>query len=285
MRYKLYFIASMVIFGTIALFVRNIPTSASEIALFRGILGSIFLLLILLSSKRRISWREVYNNRWLLFLSGIALAFNWIFLFQAYRHTTISNAVLSYYFAPVFVMILSPLILKEKLSVKKLTCILLSVVGMFFLVASQNTAKGEYNHLQGILYGLIAAGFYATLILLNRCMKQMKGLETTWIQLTVASIFLLPYVLLTEELGFISLGATSLVNMIILGILHTGIGFYLFFTGMQKLKGQTVAALSYIDPVTSLMVSILLLKEQIGILQIVGGTILLVSTFISERKD
>src|SRR4051794_40089313 len=118
MKFKIQFLLSMIIFGTIGIFIRYIDLSSSEIALLRSLIGSLFLIIVMLMIKKKISWALVKVNALCLLFSSIALGGNWIFLFQAYKHTTISNAALSYYFAPVFVMILSPLVLKEKLSTK-----------------------------------------------------------------------------------------------------------------------------------------------------------------------
>ena len=224
-------------------------------------------------------------NALFLLLSSIALGGNWIFLFQAYKHTTISNAVLSYYFAPVFVLIFSPLVLKEKLSAKKIICIGVAMLGMLFIVGNSGVSTSGLDHLIGIGYGLMAAAFYATLMLLNKFIKNMDGLETTLIQLGTATLLLIPYVFFTEGFGILEVSSSSIPFILILGIVHTGIGFLLFFSGMQKLKGQSIAALSYADPITSLVISAVILQEQMTFVQMLGGALLLGSTFVSENQS
>lgn len=282
MKLKIYFILSMMIFGTIGVFVRYIDLASSEIALLRGFIGSLFLLAIAIANKQNISWTKVKKNIPVLLLSSFALGFNWIFLFQAYKHTTIANASLSYYFAPVFVIVVSPIVLKEKLSLKKAVYISIAVLGMFLIVQNSGKGSGEYNHLLGICYGITAATFYATLMLTNKFIKDMNGLETTLLQLSLATIILIPYVFVTEEVNLFRITGFSVVCIIILGIIHTGLGFYLFFYGMQGLKGQSIAALSYIDPVTSLFVSFIVFGENMTVVQVIGAVLLLGSTFISE---
>ncbi len=275
----------MIIFGTIGVFVRYIDLSSSEIALLRGLIGSLFLMIVLLLMKKKISWALVKVNALFLLFSSIALGGNWIFLFQAYKHTTISNAALSYYFAPVFVMILSPLVLKEKLSTKKIICIGVAMLGMLLIVGNGGVSTSGLNDLLGIGYGLMAAGFYASLMLLNKFIKNMDGLETTFIQLGIATLLLMPYVFFTEGFGVLEVSSSSIPFIFILGIVHTGIGFLLFFSGMQKLKGQSIAALSYVDPITSLVISAVILQEQMTFIQMLGGALLLGSTFVSENKS
>jgi drug/metabolite transporter (DMT)-like permease len=285
MKSKFSFLLSMIIFGTIGVFVRYIDLSSSEIALLRGLIGSLFLITVMFIMKKKISWAHVKVNALFLLISSIALGANWIFLFQAYKHTTISNAVLSYYFAPVFVLIFSPLVLKEKLSAKKIICIGVAMLGMVFIVGNSGVSTSGLDHLIGIGYGLMAAAFYATLMLLNKFIKNMDGLETTFIQLGTALLLLIPYVFFTEGFGILKVSSSSIPFIFILGIVHTGIGFLFFFSGMQKLKGQSIAALSYADPITSLVISAVILQEQMTFVQMLGGALLLGSTFISESQS
>ena len=284
MKSKMCFIFSMIIFGTIGIFVRYIDLPSSVIALFRGLIGSLFLLIIIEVTKQKISWINVKKNIPVLLLSSFALGFNWIFLFQAYKHTTIANATLSYYFAPVFVIIMLPIVLKEKISIKKAVCISIAVIGMFLIVQNTGNSGAQYNHLLGICYGIAAAIFYATLMLTNKFIKNMNGLETTLLQLSLSTLMLIPYVFITGGFNLFHVTGFSIVCIIILGVIHTGFGFYLFFNGMKELKCQSIAALSYIDPVTALFASFIVFGEDMTVLQIIGAILLLGSTFISETS-
>lgn len=285
MKSKIQFLLSMIIFGTIGVFVRYIDLSSSEIALLRGLIGSLFLTTVMFLMKKKISWAIVKVNALILLLSSIALGGNWIFLFQAFKHTTLSNATLSYYFAPVIVLIVSPLVLKEKLSVKKIICIAVAMLGMLFIVGNGGVNTSGLNDLIGIGYGLMAAVLYASLMLLNKFIKNMDGLETTVLQLGTATILLMPHVFFTEGFGILEVSSSSIPFILILGVIHTGIGFLLFFSGMQKLKGQSIGALSYADPITSLVISALILQEQMTFVQILGGALLLGATFVSENNS
>ncbi len=286
MKSKIQFSLSMMIFGTIGIFVRTIELGTSEIALVRGIVGSLFLLGVLLFTRQKISFGEIRKNAPILLVSGAILGANWIFLFEAYRNTTIANAALSYYFAPVFMLCLTPVVLKEKLSAKKIVCIGIAMPGMFFIVASGANGSMGGGNLAGIACGLAAAGFYASLMLLNKFIKNMRGLETTLIQLATASLALVPYVFLTDgSAGLFQIAGLSLLFVLILGVVHTGIGFFLFFSGMKGLKGQSIAALSYLDPVTSVILSCVVLREGMTPLALAGGALLLGATFVSERRS
>ena len=285
MKSKFLFLLSMMIFGTVGVFVRFIDLSSSEIALLRGLIGSIFLITVIFIMKKRISWAQVKKNALVLILLSVALGGNWILFFEACKHTTIANATLSYYFAPVFVLMLSPIVLKERLSTKKIICIVVAMVGMLFIVGSGGGSQSEFNHLLGISYGLMAAVFYASIMLLNKFIKNMDGLEITVLQLGTATLLLMPYVFFTEGFNILEVSSSSIPFILIVGLVHTGIGFLLFFSGMQKLKGQSIAALSYADPITSVVVSAIILQEQMTFLQLLGGLLLLGSTFVSENES
>lgn len=282
-KYKIQFVLSMIIFGTMGLIVRYIDLSSSEIALLSSSIGCLFLMIVFLMRKRTISWKLVKVNACILFFSGIALGGNWMFLYQAYDHTTLTNATLGYYFAPVFVMILSPFILKEQLPVKKIICIGIAIIGMLMIVGNAVSASGTED-LLGIVFGLLAAACYAALMLLNKFIRLMGRLEITIIQLGITALLLLPYVFLTEGFGVFEVSKSSVPFIIILGIVNTGVGFWLFFSGMEKLKGQSIAMLSYVDPFVAILISAVILREHMTIVQIIGGALLLGSTFISENK-
>lgn len=284
MKSKIQFILSMIIFGTMGLVVRYIDLSSSETALLSSSIGCLFLIVVFMMMKKTIPWKLVKANAYILFLSGIALGGNWIFLYQSYDHTTLTNATLGYYFAPVFVTILSPFALKEQLSVKKMVCIGVAIIGMVLIVGNGISASGT-DDLLGIFFGLVAAAFYAALMLINKFIHHMGRLEITIIQLGITALLLLPYVFFTEGFGIFGVSGSSVPFIIILGIVNTGIGFWLFFSGMQKLKGQSIAMLSYVDPFVAILISAIILQEQMTIVQMLGGALLLGSTFVSENKS
>jgi drug/metabolite transporter (DMT)-like permease len=284
MKSKIQFILSMIIFGTMGLVVKYIDLSSSETAFLSSSIGCLFLVFVFFIMKKSIPWKLVKVNASPLFLSAIALGGNWIFLYQSYDHTTLANATLGYYFAPVFVMVLSPVVLKELLPIKKIVCIGVAILGMLLIIGNGISASGK-DDLLGILFGLVAAAFYAALMLLNKFIQNMGMLEITIIQLGTTALLLFPYVLFTEGFGILGVSRSSIPFIILLGVVNTGIGFWLFFSGMLKLKGQSIAMLSYVDPFVAILISAVILQEKMTIVQIIGGTLLLGSTFISENNS
>lgn len=281
MKEKLYFLLSMIIFGAVGVFAKYIDMSSSKIALFLSLIGAVFLLIIFVCRKQKITWDIVKKSAVPLVIAGIALSGNWIFLFQAYKETTIVNAALSYYFAPVLVIMLSPLVLKEKLSLKKVLCIVVALLGLF-LILQNSTQQTTGNHLLGIGFGLIAASFYAALTMTNKFIKGLDGLTITLLQLGLSVILLFPFVLFTDGFNFSSITEKTVLLMLLLGVLHGGVGFYMFFTGMKGLKAQSIAVLSYVDPLTSLLISALVVREKMTLVQLIGAALLLGSIWIGE---
>jgi drug/metabolite transporter (DMT)-like permease len=283
MKSKVQFILSMVIFGAIGLVVRFIDLSSSERALLSSFIGCLFLTCILFMMKKKIVWHLVKSNALILVFSAIALGGNWVFLYKSYDYTTIANATLGYYFAPVMVMLLSPWILKESLSMKKVICIFVAITGLVLIVA-EGISASRTNDILGFSYGLIAAAFYACLLLLNKFIKGIGKLELTIIQLGLTALLLMPYVFVTEGFGILEVSPTSIPYIFILGVVNTGVGFWLFFSGMEKLKGQNIAMLSYIDPFVAILISAIILQEHMTFVQMIGGGLLLGSTFVSENQ-
>jgi RarD protein len=285
MKGKLKIVTSMLIFGSIGPFIKKINLSSSEIALLRGVIGSLFLICASFFVRQKPCYKSIKENIVLLVLSGAAIGFNWMLLFQSYKYTSISNATLSYYFAPIFVIILAPFVLKEKLTVVKVGCIITAMVGLFLvvtMVGSDSTIGRAYNHPVGILYGLSAAVLYASVILMNKFIKNLSGFETTLVQLIVAALVLLPYVFINESINFSGLNSNSVIFILLLGIVHTGIAYVLYFISIKELKGQTIAVLSYIDPISAVIIAAIFVGESMSYVQMIGGSLILGSTFLSE---
>ena len=271
---RLLLILSMIIFGTIGLFVKYIPLSSGEVALYRAILAIILLGLFLLITKQKINFKEIKKDLLLLLISGIAMWINWILLFEAYNYTSVSVATLSYYFAPVLVLIVSPVIFKEKLTVKQIICFAGSTIGLILLTGITGFDASD-NHFKGIILGVLAAIFYATVIILNKFIKGVSGINRTFLQFVSSIVVLLPYVLLTTGINVLKLEGISWIYLIVIGFIHTGICYCMYFSSVKDLKGQEVAILSYIDPLVAVIVSLIFLKETMGVFQIIGGILIL----------
>ena len=277
-------IASMCIFGTIGIVRKYIPYPSSFVALIRGIVGSIFLLAVVAFSRKRLDQNAIRRNALLLLLSGAAIGFNWIFLFEAYNYTSVATATLCYYLAPILVILASPIVLKEKLTGKKAICAAVALFGMVLVSGVTETGFDGISELKGVLFGIAAAVLYASVILMNQKITSIGAYDKTISQLAVASIVLLPYVLLTEDLRTYSFTALPLVLLGVAGVVHTGIAYWLYFGSMGNLKAQTVALYSYLDPILAILLSMLVLKEPMTVSAGIGAVMILGAAFVSEQE-
>ncbi len=273
-------LAAMLIFGSIAVFVKNIPLRSSEIALFRAYLAVLVIGAVLLLKKTN-PVRGV-NRKTLLFLllSGAAMGFNWILLFEAYNYTTTSIATLCYYFAPVLVTLLCPFLFREKMTRKQALCFACSTLGVVLIVGVSGTGGG--NHLVGILFALGAATLYATVVLLNKGISGVDGISRTFLQFCAAALVLTPYVALTGGFEIGSITATGLGLLLAVGILHSGFAYCLYFSALHRMPGQEAALLSYADPLLAVILSVSFLQEPITVWQILGGVLILGFSILNE---
>ena len=287
---------AMLLWGSLGVFVKNISLESVEISFFRGIIGSIFLgivLLIKMRSKKKSDediYLETSKNEYkkkdkksiiVLIISGMAIGFNWVFLFNSYNYITVANATIVYYLAPVIVIFVSPIFLKEKLTSKKVVAVICAMCGLILIVKT-NTSNVNIDLTSGIINAFIAACLYASVIILNKFIKNVDDYKKTFIQIFMASMVLLPWVIYRDKIVFDSI--KSIILILVLGIAETGIAYCIYFSAMKDLKAQSVAILGYIDPVSSVVFSIFLLREPFSIYQLIGGVIILLSAIISEKK-
>ena len=278
------FIASMLIFGTIGVFRRYIPLSSALLACVRGILGGLFLIVFVKAAKKGSGVKLPVRDLMLLALTGAMIGINWILLFEAYNYTTVAVATLCYYMQPTIVMLLSPFIFQERLTGRKAVCAAVSIIGMVLVSGVIGDSGLPDGNARGIMLGLGAAFFYSAVIIMNKKIRGVDAYQRTTVQLLSAGIVMLPYLLLTK--GFVSEGInpSSILLLLVVGIGHTGIAYALYFGSMDGMSVQSIAVLSYIDPVSALLFSALLLREPLSLLSMIGAVMIIGSAIISELR-
>ena len=284
-RARLFIGLSMAIFGTIGLFVRAIPLPSSEVAMCRAVMATVAIGLYLLITGQKIRFEGMRRELILLVLSGIAMGFNWILLFEAYKYTTVSVATLSYYAAPVIITFVSATLFREKLTKRGILCFVMSTLGILLITVSGGGMSGNGTDHIGIMFGLGAAVLYATVVLLNKFIKNVGGIQRTFLQFVAAAVTLLPYVLLTGGIHLAELDARGWIFLLIVGLLHTGVAYCMYFSSLQYVPGQEAAVLSYIDPLVAVILSVTVLHEGMSLLQVVGGAMILGFTLLNELPE
>lgn len=277
---KAMIVVSMAIFGTLAPFVRGISVSSGELALYRAIMAAVLIGAFFAVTGQRIDFKSIKKEIPLLLISGIAMGFNWILLFEAYKYTTVSVATLSYYFAPVIVTAVCPFLFKEKMTIKQIICFIASTAGLVLVINAGGLAGG--SDYIGIIFGLGAAVLYATVILLNKFIKGVEGMQRTFLQFIAAIIVLIPYVAFTSGITLGGLDIAGWGCLIAVGAVHSAFAYCLYFSALKEVTGQTAAILSYVDPLVAVIISVTVLGEGMTLSQIIGGVLILGFTLLNE---
>lgn len=265
-------ILSMIIFGSIGVFVVYIPTSRAFVALIRGALGALFLLVCSLVRGRLPDVRAIWRNLLWLFISGGLIGVNWILLFESYKYSSVAASTLIYYLSPVFVMILSAIFLRERLTFVRIVCALAAVGGMVLINGTE----------LGSLLALGAAVLYAIVVIINKSLiKDVGATDTTMIQLASAAICVLPYVLLTENPFAYELDLSQILLLVLVGILHTGVAYLLYFSAVREMRGLSIAIISYADPIVAVVLSFII-EGSFSLPVLIGALIIISSAVISE---
>ena len=277
-------VASMLIFGTIGLFRRYIPCTSAFLAFVRGILGGMLLLVFTRIRKKDTGEKLPRQAMIWLAVSGAVIGINWMLLFEAYNHTTVAVATLCYYMQPTIVMLVSPLLFRERLTKRKAICAVIAVIGMVLVSGVIASGGAGTGNLKGVLLGLGAAVCYASVIIMNKKITGVDAYRKTTIQLLCAGLVMVPYMLLTDGFGKTEFSAGTIALLVIVGIVHTGFAYVLYFGSMDGLKAQSIAMLSYIDPVTALLLSALVLREPLSAAGVVGAGMIIGSAVAAEMN-
>ena len=272
----------MAVFGTLPVFVKNIPLSSAEIALYRAVLAAVLTGIYIAAAKKNAKFKRIRRELPLILVSGAAMGINWILLFEAYRYTSVSVATLSYYFAPVIVTIACPFLFRERLTVKQVFCFVMATAGVVLITGVGGLGSG--SEIKGIALGLSAAVFYASVILLNKRIRTVDVINRTFIQFITAAAVLLPYTAAAEGFHLMSLDFAGTLNLLAVGFIHTGVTYCLYFSSVTGLTGQQAAVLSYIDPLVAVVMSVTVLGESITPLQAAGGLMILGFTLLNEVR-
>lgn len=281
-RAYLLFVGAMIIYGSIGIFRRFVPLSSAFLAFARGLIGCIFLLIWVKATGKSLRLDIGKKRLALLLITGVALGANWMLLFEAYNYTTVAVATLCYYMQPTLLILLSPLVFGERLTVKKGLCAAVSVAGMTLVSGVLDGTAVTGGDVRGILLGLGAAALYTAVIILNKKNPVENAYGKTVVQLFSAAAALIPYLLFTEKQGSHNMDITAAIMLLIVGIVHTGVAYTMYFSGIQRLPSLAVAALSYIDPVVAMLLAGVILKEPMSLTEIIGAILILGATAVSE---
>lgn len=275
------FILAMLIFGTIGILAKNIAISSTQIVLGRTVIATIVFLLVFLLTSKKLEYKNILKNLHYLLLAGVSLAFSWIFLFESFNYSSVSVSVWITYLQPIIVILLAPILLKDKLNLLKIVCILLSIVGLYF-VSGIDINNFEVN--KGVWLALLSATTYALIVILNKKMKNIDGLNTTFIQMSFAALTMIVYVFFVKGEVISFPDTKSVILLVILGVVHTGLACFLMFSAIPKLPTNNVAFLSYLDPIFTIVFAYFILGEVLTTSQLIGTIFILGAAVVAQLR-
>lgn len=282
MKYYLMFVAAMLIFGSNGVFASMLDMSGAQLVLMRTLIGGAVLLIIILISRSRTPKEVLIREKWRLLFAGVCLGANWALLFEAYNLMNVSLATLTYYTAPVLVLVLAPFVLKERQNSLAYVGMLVVVVGML-LVVGTDFGEGGVT-VTGLVVGLGSAVFYAMLMLVNKKISGVSGLNLTFIEIIIAAVILLPYVFATSGGVPLPTDVRGIFALLFLCTVNTGFACWLYFSSMNRLPAKAVALMGYFDPVSALVFSAVFLDERLSTVQFIGAVLVLAGALVGQLR-
>lgn len=282
MKFYLMFVAAMLIFGSNGVFASMLEMSGAQLVLLRTLIGGAVLLIIILISRSRTPKEVLLREKWRLLFTGVCLGANWALLFEAYNLMNVSLATLTYYTAPVLVLVLAPLVLKERQNGLAYLGMAVVIVGML-LVVGTDFGEGGVSA-TGLIVGLGSAVFYAMLMLVNKQITGVSGLNLTFIEIVIAAVILLPYVFATSGGVPLPTDARGIFALLFLCTVNTGFACWLYFSSMNRLPAKAVALMGYFDPVSALIFSAVFLDERLSSVQLAGAILVLAGALVGQFR-
>lgn len=277
-RDALKYLAAVILFGSNGVVASHIAMSSYDIVFTRTLIGALFLSAVFIASRAKPSFRSHKRHFTFLLASGVAMGTSWLFLFEAYRQVGVSVATLAYYCGPVIVMVLAPVVFKERLAASSVIGFVTVLVGML-CVDGRALVQGQVS--LGLVFGVLSAVAYAAMVILNKKAGSITGLENPMWQLIAAFVTVAAFVGVKQ--GFaVHVPAGSWVPVLVLGLLNTGVGCYLYFSSIGSMRAQSVAILGYLEPLSALLFAAAFLGEALNPLQAIGAVLILGGAVFGE---
>ncbi len=277
--------SAMFVFGTISVFVKAIPLNSGVVAFDRSIVGMLFLLLVKLCTRKKLNISDIKRDFVMLALSGAFLGVNWILLFESYNFTSVAISTICYNCAPMLVVLVSPIFFRERLNFVKIICVAVAFVGVAFVSGIFEQGAVSVTGLLGIALGMAAAVFYAATIIMNKKLTSINPMDKAIVQFASSTVVMFIYCLFTTRSDELVFGTKTVILLITVGVIHTGLAYFVYFSSLPHVTSQNVAIFAYIDPVVAVVLSALVLKEQLSNSVIIGAVLVIASALISELYD
>lgn len=277
--------SSFLIWGTVGIFVKFIPLNSGVVAFDRSIVGLIFLLLVKLFMKSKVDFKAMRGSVLLLCVNGALLGLNWILLFESYNFTSVATSTICYNMGPMIVVALSPLVFKEKLTLTKAVCVVTALFGVMCVSGLFEEKEAGSRGAVGVVLGLSAAVIYALTVIVNKKLERINPMDKAIVQFMSSSAVMLVYSLVTTSEGELSFTLDTIILLLIVGVVHTGVAYTVYFKALPNVTSQNVALFAYIDPVVAVVLSGVVLKEKLSFFTVLGAVMVVLSAVFSELYD
>ncbi len=276
---------AMIIFASGGIFFTGIGLPPAIVASVRAVVGMAFLAVVLGFYRSRSGFAGFKKNAFAIILSGVALAFNWIFLFSAYQRTTDGVVAVCYGLAPVMVLLTAPLFLREKVTLLNVACVLGAFAGTVLL---SGVFGNKYPDIIGVMYALIAAALYCAVIIINKKIGNITCLDNAFYQFVVASVVSVAYAFFTVRNVTFTVTSQAVWKLLVISVLHTGIAYALMYSAMKKMTAQSWGILSYIEPLAAAVIGYFILEHNLNHIQLLGAFLILgfvlIAGFVKKRR-
>lgn len=282
---KLLLVSAFLIWGSIGIFVKLIPFGSGVVALDRSLVGMLFLLCVKLISRQKFDVAALRRDLIVLLINGALLGVNWILLFESYNYTTVATSTICYNIGPMIVVMVSPIIFKERLTLMRVICAITALLGVTCVSGVFENTGVTREQLWGVALGVFAAVVYAVTVIFNKRLDKINPLDKAIVQFFSSTVVMFIYCLFTSELSELVFTLRTTILLLIVGVVHTGVAYLLYFKSLPHVTSQSVAIFAYIDPVVAVLLSAVVLSEQLTFYTIVGAVLVIVSAVSCELYD
>ncbi len=274
----LKYMLSLLLFGSNGIVAAAVDAEAVAIVFWRTLLGSLLLAGIFVAKRQCVTVHHRPKDAAFLLLSGASTGMSWVFLYEAYRLAGVGVSTVIYYIGPVAVMALSPMLFKERLTAGKVCCLGIVLVGAILL----NSASGEAGvDPAGLACAFASAACHAVMVIFNKLASRTQGLENPMLQLAISFATVAVYLLFAGK-GLPAFPVRTAMPLVVLGLVNTGLGCYLYFSSLGGLRAQSIVVLGYLEPLSAVVLALLLLGEPMSLVQAAGCAMIIGGALLAE---
>ena len=280
MKSYLKIIVAMLIWSTWGLIIRRLALPPAVVLFYTSLIAS-FTVPAVLHVRGELDLTGIRASWWSFVFLLIASITNNVTYFFSLSHTTISNAVFTHYTAPIFVAILAPIMISERLQRITLVSLPIAAFGMVMIVLSGDGLRIGSDDTSGIIAGTVSGVAYALIIILSRKLSQkLMHHKAVVVLLWGTAIITAPAALFMDYQ--ISVHGAAL--LLLTGVFHSTLAPLLYYSALRKVMAQHAAILGYMEPLAAIPLAFFFLSETPKLIALLGGVLILISGYLVVRS-